>query len=281
MLTTIHATSRVSADGVAFVTTITVATTLFSELLASAKRIRDMLQTAFNVMLAQKVIEAEKKLRGKADRMAILERNVQDDDPPEGDPPEKAAGDIEEGAGGGEGEDASNGTKQAVTKVSPEAIFRLLDQQGDGELTKEEFMAVFKLLDLNMSESQKERLFALCDIDCSGSVSQQEFVNSWSLMLKTFTAEGAEVLGLGPTQIVISVAYIVLILGLVIAFILVSLAAWSNEDNFGAVIQATLISGAGRSSVSSRSKSDAEDPEKAKELTEQHMDEQMAAETSE
>ena len=267
-------------------TTITVATTLFSELLASAKRIRDMLQTAFNVMLAQKVIEAETKLRARAERMAILERNVQDDDPPEGDPPEgdppeDATGDIEEGAGGGEGEDASNGTKQAVTKVSPEAIFRLLDQQGDGELTKEEFMAVFKLLDLNMSESQKERLFALCDIDCSGSVSQQEFVNSWSLMLKTFTAEGAEVLGLGPTQIVISVAYIVLILGLVIAFILVSLAAWSNEDNFGAVIQATLISGAGRSSVSSRSKSDAEDPEKAKELTEQHMDEQMAAETSE
>jgi hypothetical protein len=38
-------------------------------------------------------------------------------------------------------------------------------------------------------------------------------------------AEGAEALGLGPTQIILSVAYIVLILGLVIAFILVSLAA--------------------------------------------------------
>jgi hypothetical protein len=261
------------------VTTITVATTLFSELLASAKRIRDMLQTAFDAMLAQKIKEAEKKLREQADRKAILERNVQDEDPLEGDPPGEAAGDIEKGAGGGEGEDASNGTRQI--KVSPEAIFRLLDQQGDGELTKEEFMAVFTLLDLNMSESQKERLFALCDIDCSGSVSQQEFVNSWSLLLKSFTAEGAEALGLGPTQIILSVAYIVLILGLVIAFILVSLAAWSNEDNFGAVIQSTLISGAGRSSVSSRSKSDAEDPEKAKELTEQHLDQQMAAETSE
>jgi hypothetical protein len=274
-----HHPACVSADGVAFVTTITVATTLFSELLASAKRIRDMLQTAFDAMLAQKIKEAEKKLREQSDRKAILERNVQDEDPLEGDPPGKAAGDIEKGAGGGEGEDASNGTRQI--KVSPEAIFRLLDQQGDGELTKEEFMAVFTLLDLNMSESQKERLFALCDIDCSGSVSQQEFVNSWSLLLKSFTAEGAEALGLGPTQIILSVAYIVLILGLVIAFILVSLAAWSNEDNFGAVIQSTLISGAGRSSVSSRSKSDAEDPEKAKELTEQHMDQQMAAETSE
>jgi hypothetical protein len=72
----------------------------------------------------KKIKEAAKKLREQADRMAILERNVQDEDPPEGDPPGKAAGDIEMGAGGGEGEDASNDTRQI--KVSPEAIFRAM-----------------------------------------------------------------------------------------------------------------------------------------------------------
>ena len=78
--------------------------------------------------------------------------------------------------------------------------------------------------------------------------------------------EGAESVGLGKMQIVAVVAYILLGLGLVIAFVLVTLGAWSNEDNFGAVIQSMLVGGAGKTSTAAREEGEAEDPEQAKEI---------------
>ena len=33
-----------------------------------------------------------------------------------------------------------------------------------------------KVLKLNLSEQQQDQLFALCDCDCSGTISEEEFV---------------------------------------------------------------------------------------------------------
>ena len=88
--------------------------------------------------------------------------------------------------------------------------------------------------------------------------------------------ESAESVGLGRTQIVLIVAYVLVLLGLVIAFVLVTLAAWNNEDNFGAVVQSLLIAGAGKTSTSARTKAEAEDPEKVDELVEGLLEQKQA-----
>ena len=78
-------------------------------------------------------------------------------------------------------------------------------------------------------------------------------------------------MGLGQMQILTTVVYVIITLGLAIGFILVTLAAWSNGDTFGAVVQSSLVAGVGKTSSSARSKSDAEDPEKSEELTKELM----------
>ena len=54
---------------------------------------------------------------------------------------------------------------------------------------------------------------------------------SWDLMVDTFLDEGAESVGLGKMQIIILVIYVLASLGLIIAFVLVTLMAWAQEDN--------------------------------------------------
>ena len=42
---------------------------------------------------------------------------------------------------------------------------------------------MFTLLDLDqISDSQKEQLFAFCDVDCSGEISEKEFEEGWEKM---------------------------------------------------------------------------------------------------
>ena len=121
-----------------------------------------------------------------------------------------------------------------------------------------------------------ERLFALCDIDCDGTISREEFVRSWDLVMNDLLDESAESVGLGRAQIVFIVAYMLTLLGLVIAFVLVTLAAWANEDNFGAVIQSLLVAGAGKTSTSARTKGDAEDPDKVDDLVDGFLEQKEA-----
>ena len=66
--------------------------------------------------------------------------------------------------------------------------------------------------------------------------------------------------------------YVLLSLGLVIAFVLVTLAAWANDDNFGAIVQSLLIGGAGKGATSTRKRTEAEDPAKADELVQSLLD---------
>ena len=139
--------------GVAAVTVTTVATTMAADLFASAARIRTMLETAFNLMVASRISVVRGKHGGAGD------------------------GDTKE-EGGEKGNEGGNGAEVSLS-TGPEEIFDLIDReagghQGDGELTKEEFARLFKLLDLKLSTEKQDKLFALCDVDCSGSISREE-----------------------------------------------------------------------------------------------------------
>ena len=252
--------------GVGAITLATVTTQLATQLLASATAVKEAMKLVFMNMVQDRVDKAAEKLtsglrRAKQQQAnAVIEGAFDKVAPPMASDERRGGGDADE-----------EGRQQKV--ASPNDVFALLNIEGD-ELSKEEFKAMFKVLDLSLSESQQEQLFALCDVDCSGSISEEEFVQGWDLMVETFVDEGAESVGLGKMQILGIVGYVLTSLSLVIGFILVTLAAWSNEDNFGAVVQSLLIGGAGRTSSQARAKSDAEDPEKVDGLVQGLMSEQ-------
>ena len=49
---------------------------------------------------------------------------------------------------------------------------------------QEEFKKLFELLDLDITENQKENLFAFCDADCSGEIDEKEFQEGWDMMVE-------------------------------------------------------------------------------------------------
>ena len=257
--------------GVAAVTLVTVATSMSAQLLASAAAVKAAMNRAFELMLKDRVTQAATKmmsLRNRSSQPVDVVSNALGSlvpDAASATPSRSSLGDS------GLGEvseyprveaDAVDGTSNRTTAVTPEEIFALVNTDDDDVLDRDEFNKMFALLDLDLNESQREQLFALCDVDCTGTITEEEFVQGWDLMVETFLDEGAERVGLGKTRIIGIVLYILGSLGLVIAFVLVTLAAWANDDSFGAVVQSLLIGGAGRTSTSARSKTEAEDPEK-------------------
>jgi hypothetical protein len=269
--------------GVGAVTCITVVMTLWHQLNGAAVAIRAVMQTAFFAVM-RKRLEDSGVVLAEADTSH--------------DAPDDSKGGRGGGGGGEEGGEESNeeggeegtgdgaeeevgaselqGVFQLSAKVTPEELFALGDTKGDGQLDMVEFTELFRKLQLGLGEAQMERLFALCDIDCNGTISREEFVRSWDLVIDDLLDDGAESVGLGRVQIVFIVVYTLIFLGIVIAFVLVTLAAWANEDKFGAVVQSLLVAGAGKTSTSARTRGEAEDPEKVDDIVEGFLEQKQA-----
>ena len=56
--------------------------------------------------------------------------------------------------------------------------------RASSSVTQDEFKKLFDLLDLDITENQKENLFAFCDADCSGDISEKEFGEGWDMMVE-------------------------------------------------------------------------------------------------
>ena len=48
------------------------------------------------------------------------------------------------------------------------------------------------MLDLDITENQKENLFAFCDADCSGDIDEKEFTEGWDMMVEVSTCVGSK-----------------------------------------------------------------------------------------
>ena len=138
----------------------------------------------------------------------------------------------------------------------------------------EEFTKFFVLLELDLTDNQKEQLFAFCDVDCSGTISEKEFVDGWERMVEVFLEHAADGVGLSTLQIVSVVLYLLIMLGLLIAFILLALSAWNSNSNFGSSVQTAAIAGVSKVTTKLRTKSAAEDPEQLDGIVEGTMDSQ-------
>ena len=76
----------------------------------------------------------------------------------------------------------------------------------------------------------------------------------------------------------LSVGVLILtILVLLVFFILLTIGAWNNESSFNALVQGTLISGAGKAVTALRQKSKAEDGESLAGLVDEILDGQKDA----
>merc|ERR1712196_710153 len=127
-------------------------------------------------------------------------------------------------------------------------IFTALNTDGTDSLTMEQFKRLFELLELDITEGQKEQLFAFCDLDMSGEISEKEFTDGWEMMVQVFLENSADNLGLSRAQIFMVVSTMMVTLVLLIVFILLTLTAWQNEG-FEAVVQSVMISGVGKATA--------------------------------
>lgn len=61
--------------------------------------------------------------------------------------------------------------------ITPLDIFVALNVENRDALKMTEFRKLFDMLDLNITENQKEQMFAFCDLDCSGEITEKEFLD--------------------------------------------------------------------------------------------------------
>lgn len=130
----------------------------------------------------------------------------------------------------------------------PGRLFDLLDADGSGFLSEKEFYAMFLLLDLNISESKQQMMFAYADAASKGldnQISRDEFMSSWAWLESVMATSIAESLGLGDTQLAYYIALLAVLLFAVLAFVLVAIVAFNTHGGFVAVVQSTIIAGAG------------------------------------
>ena len=143
-------------------------------------------------------------------------------------------------------------------------------------LTEAEFNDLFKKLQINVPQRKREQIFAcvelsgswvgsqsgkrlgtltvvvlvpcfsFCDADGSGTISQEEFVDSWDWVEQQMVLEAAEEAGLDDSAIIVAVVTLVVLLLCVFAFIFVAIRAWNNEGSFDAVIQSFLVVASGK-----------------------------------
>ena len=161
--------------------------------------------------------------------------------------------------------------------ITPVDIFMAINTDGAEAISMEQFKRLFELLDLDVTDGQKEQLFAFCDTDMSGFISEKEFSNGWEMLTSVFLESSADSLGLSRAQIFSAVAAVLTTLVLLIMFILLTLTAWQNEGSFNAVVQSVMISGVGKATATLRQRSKAESADNIDGLVGKIMDEQEEA----
>ena len=134
--------------GCAVLVVVVVATTIGRQMLEAADRLKEMLWKAFSSVLQTKMQEAMEKIAKKVyeEQMEKEGRLASSDEPDEDQPP----------------------PPERKEEVTPLDIFMAINTDGSECLKMDEFKKLFDLLDLDITENQKENLFAFCDADCSG-----------------------------------------------------------------------------------------------------------------
>ena len=233
--------------GTAVVALVGAGSAIAKQMLEAAAAFRDQLLAGFNRFMQAKMREAVRRAGSKMRA-------------------ERARRSVEAGEGldvsDDDDEDETTGltAKEQEGEVTPGEIFEALNVDGDG-LSHEEFEKLFELLDLNISQQQRDQLFAYVDSNADDNISEQEFVQGWQKLVEAFADEILESEGLSQMNIFILVGLFISLLGLVLAFVLMALAAWgyaAPSSIFSSVVQSGFVGGLGGATPGLRSKGKAE-----------------------
>lgn len=242
MLATILDPERFLAYGSAVIVLITVVLSVWTELCAAAKLARGKVEGAVHTRMQSSLRAIEKQCRHEVHEKAVQSLDLR----------------LRIDANKAEKNDEATRptTPHTQTKfdnyhanrtvITPSAIFDLLDDDGNQLLTFEEFRRLFANVDDTMSEAQIEQLFAYCDVDGSGTITQTELEEAWDFMAAKIVDQEMASLGLTTVDIVIGLVLVVSTLVALFAFIFLALQGWHSEKAFDSAVQTVLVAASGK-----------------------------------
>ncbi|GBG33358.1 Hypothetical Protein FCC1311_095812 [Hondaea fermentalgiana] len=120
------------------------------------------------------------------------------------------------------------------------------DTGAEESLSWDDFQRLFDTLGINVLESKRRMMFAYCDThETDTRISREEFLNAWDWLVEEIADNVLnESLGLSNFQIGIYLFVLGVVLCLLFAFLLVSMAAFNPAGGFSALIQSGFITSA-------------------------------------
>jgi len=137
-----------------------------------------------------------------------------------------------------------------LTGMSREDIFALVDKDNSKAVDFNEFKEMLKYYKLNLSDQKCKELFAECDADSSGVIDYNEFLKTLDLLEQQVAHGSLGMLGLSvPMLVGVLISTMCVLVGLLF-FILFGIQAFTENSEFGSVINSLLPMGAGAASGS-------------------------------
>ena len=132
-------------------------------------------------------------------------------------------------------------------KINVTQLFSLLDKDDNGSLTEDEFLKLFSLLDVSIDQHKALLMFAYCDYqeDNNGEVSKDEFLEAWGWLEEQLAESFATEHGVSRSEMIIMIVSIVISILFTFAFLFLGMVAFNTSGSFAAVVNSTLIGGAG------------------------------------
>jgi len=154
-------------------------------------------------------------------------------------------GSVRKRPGKAPGTEKDEEQQEAREGVRPEDIFDALNTNEDETLSLGEFQELFRRVDLPLGERRRQRLFAYCDLDCTETVTREEFAEGWGCIVDEMMNEIMLQHGLGAEQIAATIAVTVALLILWFAFLFLLISVWNSTGSFEAAVQSLIIAGSG------------------------------------
>jgi hypothetical protein len=124
--------------------------------------------------------------------------------------------------------------------MTREEIFQLVDQDHSKAIDFHEFTVMLKYYKLNLSEQKCKELFAECDGDKSGVIDYNEFNRALTLLEEQVANDTINQMGLskGTLVFVFTISFTTLVF--IFGFIFFGISAFTENSEFGAIINSLL-----------------------------------------
>jgi len=244
---------------VAFLVVVIACRTVGTSMALTARKLADAITVAVKKQLRMKLERAKRQMDLMA-QARLAKENAQWDDSFES----PLGPVLEEHVN-------PSGASESDREVTAADIFALLKETRDAEredagegatheeeIEKLDFRRLFAALDLDLSDGQLDRLFAMVDLSGSDTISLKEFESAWDLLQEEILEGYMAEMGLSTGQIVMAIVYVFVMIVLLLTFLLLVLSSWVGEDSFAAVIKSGLIAVVGQNITNARTKAKAE-----------------------